>query len=184
MSCEQENHVLDQLNGRPLSHKMQTSDLNRIPNKSLKTPSLKGLKSSSINLKTSLDKSSRKAFGNVSNVLHSGSQQSIDAKHQIKAKPSLKESDPLPEVKSDVKSDSNLKQNKWMSTEVGTDGDSKFFDEIEDMFPIKEELISDELDPITVGLYEIDEQMVLGMPFDSDLDYTLVPNNRSIFDLL
>ena len=151
----------------------------------MKTPALKGLKSSSVNLKTSLDKSSRKAFGNVSNVLHSGSQQSIEAKHQMKAKPSLKESDPLPEVKSDPKSDSNLKQNnKPMSTEVGTDGDSKFLDEIEEMYPIKEELIFDELDPITVGLYEIDEQMVLGMPFDSDLDNTLVPNNRSIFDLL
>ena len=79
--------------------------------KPLETPTTKGLKISS-------DKSSRKAFGNVSNVLHSGSQHPIGAKKPDKMKNTLKESD-----ESIQKSD----QNKPMATEV--ENDSKFFDE-------------------------------------------------------
>ena len=121
-------------------------------------------------LKASLDKSSRKAFGNVSNVLHSGSKHPIGAKNENKMK-SCKELE-----ESSLRSDAT----KSMTTEVETE--SKFFDEREEMHPIVDELMSDMTDSLTHDLFTIDEQIVLKMAFDSDITQSLLPNKRT-FDL-
>jgi len=57
-------------------------------------------------------------------------------------------------------------------------------DDIEDMHPMKEELISDATDSITDGLFGIDDQMVFEMEMDSDLSECLAPNNTSFDSII
>jgi len=169
ITCEQENQILDQLNGRQLSHKIQTSseisDMSRNVKKLINTPKSHGLKTT-----TDTKTSSRKAFGNVSNVfgMRSGTQQTIEAKHPIKMKAPTKES--------------NVKSAQKTCCAPQEETDAKYLDDIEEMHPMEEQLMSDLMDPITHDLFAIDEHLVLNMGFDSDMTESLVPN-KQIFDL-
>jgi len=58
---------------------------------------------------------------------------------------------------------------------------SKFTDEIEVMFPIDEEMMSEVLDPITEDLSTIDEKTIFDMEFDSEMSHCLVrPKNTNL----
>jgi len=177
MAYEQENDMLDQLSDNQMlksTHKMLTTEMSRKTLKELKTPSLKAsLKTS---LKTSVDKSSRKAFGNVSNVLRSESKPSLAAKTLTKGQSDMKGSEAVNSALNDHK--------KSMATQEASDCtvDPKLLDDVEDMYPMSEELISDLNDPISVDLFAIDERTVFAMPFDSDVCQPLLQKNPKNFD--
>jgi len=129
-------------------------------------------------LKTPLNKSSRKAFGNVSNVL--SSKQSIAAKAQSKVDHLAKESQKLVE---DSKLDLKSNEMKSISAEVETvcKENSKFMDEIESMFPNESELMSEMNDPISPNMFAIDERTVFEMQFDPQMTECLVrPKDSNI----
>ncbi len=130
----------------------------------------------SATLKTPINNFSRKAFGNVSNVLSTKQSVNSKAKHKSVAKESLK-------LAQDLKTRSQLNQKKSIETEVETvcDQNSKFIDEIEDMFPIDEEMMSEVSNPITKDLFAIDEKTIFEMEFDSEISQYLVrPKNTNL----
>jgi hypothetical protein len=127
-------------------------------------------------LKTPINMSSRKAFGNVSNVLSSKQPVNSKAQHKSLLKESLK-------LAQDLKTGPQLNQKKPIETEVETvcEQNSKFMDEIEVMFPIDEEMMSEVLDPITKDLFAIDEKTIFEMEFDSEMNHCLVrPKNMNL----
>jgi len=171
MSYEQENDGLDQLtHHRHNGLKMQTTEMRAKTQQVLATPMSKGLAS----LKTPFAQSSRKAFGNVSNVLHSAAKPSVTTKTQTKDQSVVNASEA-------VNSDINFQEKKPLAAEVDTNPaiDAKFCDEIENMYPMTEEMMSDMNEPVTDGLFGIDDQIIFGMPFDSDLPQGLAPNTKN-----
>lgn len=150
-------------------------DINRNA-KSLLTPSIKNLSS----LKKNGDKSSRKAFGNVSNVLRAKTQTSTVGKTEIKSETNLKASDGSYEDKKGIKGKEQTKNGTKAETE--TKVDPKYLDEIENMYPIKEELLSDARDPLTKDLFAIDDQSIRDMAFDEDFCEELLPKKAFDFD--
>jgi hypothetical protein len=130
----------------------------------------------SATLKTPINKSSRKAFGNVSNVLSSKQSVNNRAQHKSLLKESLK-------LAQDLRTGSQFNQKKSIETEVETvcEQNSKFTDEIEDMFPIDEEMMSEISNPITKDLFAIDEKTIFEMEFDSEMSQYLVrPKNTNL----
>ncbi len=147
--------------------------MNRKVNYVTNTPLTKDF---SATLKTPINKSSRKAFGNVSNVLSSKQSVNNRAQHKSLLKESLK-------LAQDLRTGSQFNQKKSIETEVETvcEQNSKFTDEIEDMFPIDEEMMSEISNPITKDLFAIDEKTIFEMEFDSEMSQYLVrPKNTNL----
>jgi len=169
---EQENSGLDQLtDNRHNALKMQTTEMKAKSRQVLTTPAAKGL----LSTKTPFGKSSRKAFGNVSNVLRSETKpsSSISGKMQTKDQTVMKADQQL-------KNASQLdEKNGLTGVDTNSSTDAKYCSEIESMYPLEEELMSDTNDSITRGLFDIDDKIVFGMQFDSDLPQSLAPKTRT-----
>ena len=157
------------------------------------TPSTKNLSS----LKKVGEKSSRKAFGNVSNVLRANSQASNSGKSVTKAKLAVKTSEELESVvkaeekkalavkAAEVAAKSTEQTQTESKVETETKVEPKYLDEIENMYPIEEELMSDLRDPMTAGLFSIDDRLATEMTFDLDFCEELLPNKKDFdFDKL
>jgi len=172
MNYEQENNVLDQLtDNRHNALKMQTTEMKGKTRQVLATPTAKGL----LSMKTPFGKSSRKAFGNVSNVLRSETKPSaaISGKMQTKEQTVTKADHQL-------KNASQLDEKKGLTAvDTNSTTDAKYCIEMEGMYPSEGELMSDTTDSITRGLFDIDDQIVFGMEFDSDLSQCLAPKSRN-----
>lgn len=112
--------------------------------------------------------STRKAFGNVSNVR---GQHVVSGKThtQLKAGSTKKESTVFA---------SKLKPTLDKSKEVvneETSSKSVFMEEVENMFPVGADEYNEMQDPITVGMYAIEEKVVYSMKFDDNMSEYLLP---------
>lgn len=154
--------------------------INRKANVLVNTPmakDLSALKSSvKTSMKTPLNNMSRKAFGNVSNVL--SCKQTISGKVEQKSESLVKEEHKWSESSEVSKIGFNSNEHK-VETDSNPDSKaSKLMDELENMYPNEDELMSEVNDSITTDLFAIDEQTIFAMEFDSDMTQCLLPLNN------
>ncbi|XP_054167421.1 uncharacterized protein LOC128964807 [Oppia nitens] len=183
LTLGQENDMLSMVStsGQPLKASLQSqtqsSDL-----KALKTPAIKG--KGLTFTKTSALKSSRKAFGNVSNVLRSEIKPSVGGLNENKNHSKTVKKDNTKQANNEMSDVGGHQKQDNVEHTYSEPIDSKYLDDIEEMHPMKEELMLDINDPLTTDLYAIDDKEIFEMQFDSDFGDELLDNKEFDYNLL